>query len=43
MNRSANDPIEAQARPPQRILVLAEDPIVLRFNVEVLIQHGGIK
>ena len=40
MNWSANEPIEVQARQPQRILVMAEDPIVLHFNVEVLIQHG---
>jgi DNA-binding response OmpR family regulator len=38
MNQSANEPIEFRAG--DRILVTDEDPILLHFNVEVLIQHG---
>jgi DNA-binding response OmpR family regulator len=40
MNPSANEPLEFRERQPQRILVMAEDPVLRRFNVQVLIQHG---
>ncbi|MGA2245351.1 MAG: response regulator [Verrucomicrobiota bacterium] len=40
MNKSANELLEFRARQPHRILVMGEDPSLLHFNVQVLIQHG---
>jgi DNA-binding response OmpR family regulator len=40
MNESANELLEFRARQPHRILVMGEDPVLLHFNVEVLIRHG---
>jgi DNA-binding response OmpR family regulator len=40
MNESTNEPIEDRTRSTHRILVMGEDPVLLNFNVEVLLRHG---
>src|ERR1035438_6867731 len=40
MSQSVNEPLESRAHQPHRILVVAEDPFLLHFNVAVLIRHG---